>query len=45
MGKVLLFLVVFAAGYLWGDVALSYVIEGWQEASEAARFKFEEITE
>ena len=43
MGKVLIFLAFFAAGYLWGDVALSYVIEGWQEASEAARFKFEEL--
>ena len=43
MGKVLLLLAVFTAGYLWGDQALSFVIEAWQEASEASRFKFEEL--
>ena len=45
MGKVLLLLAVFAAGYLWGDQALSFVIEVWHEASEASRFKFEELFE
>ena len=45
MGKVLMLLAVFTAGYLWGDQALSFVVEAWQEASEASRFKFEELFE
>ena len=43
MGKVLLLLAVFAAGYLWGDVALSFAIDVWQDAAEAARPKLEEV--
>ena len=42
MGKLLLLLAVFAAGYLWGDVAHSFAIEVWQDAAEAARTKLEE---
>ena len=38
-------LAVFVAGYFWGDQALSFVMEAWQEASEASRFKFEELFE
>jgi len=43
MGKVLLLLAVFAAGYLWGDQALSFAIDVWQDAAEAARPKLEEV--
>ena len=43
MGKLFLLLAVFAAGYLWGDQALSFAIDVWQEAAEAARPKLAEI--
>jgi hypothetical protein len=43
MGKVLLLLAVFAAGYLWGDVALSLAIDTWQDLAEAARPKLENL--
>ena len=43
MGKVLLLLAVFAAGYLWGDVALSLAIDAWQDLAEAARPKLENL--
>ena len=43
MGKLVTLLAVFAAGYLWGDQVLLFVMEAWQEASEASRFKFEEL--
>jgi len=43
--RLLTLLTVFVAGYLWGDQALSFVMEAWQEASEASRFKFEELFE
>lgn len=43
MGKVLLLLAVFAAGYLWGDVALTHAIDLWQDLSEASRIKLENL--
>ena len=43
MGKVLLLLAVFTAGYFWGDIALAHAIDAWQVLSEASRIKFEEL--
>ena len=43
MGKVLLLIAVFMAGYLWGDQALSFAIDVWQDAAEQARPKLEEV--
>jgi len=41
MGKVFLLLAVFAAGYLWGDIALSFAIDVWQDVAESARPKLD----
>ena len=43
MGKVFLLLAVFTAGYLWGDIALSFAIDAWQDLAEAARPKLENL--
>jgi len=43
MGKLILLLAVFAAGYLWGDVALSLTIDVWQDLAEAARPRLENL--
>jgi len=43
MGKLILLLIVFAAGYLWGDVALSLAIDMWNNAAESARPKLENV--
>ena len=43
MGKLILLLAAFAAGYLWGDAALSLTIDVWQDLAEAARPQLENI--
>ena len=43
MGKLILLLAVFAAGYLWGDAALSLTIDVWQGLAEAARPQLENL--
>jgi|TARA_R110000765_G_scaffold403722_1_gene499805 hypothetical protein len=43
MGKLLLLLAVFAAGYLWGDIALPIAIDIWQDLAEASRIKLENL--
>jgi len=43
MGKLILLLAVFAAGYLWGDVALSLTIDVWQDLAETARPQLENL--
>jgi len=43
MGKLLMLVAVFAAGYLWGDVALTHAIDLWQNMSEASRIKLENL--
>ena len=43
MGKLLMLVAVFAAGYLWGDVALTQAIDLWQDLSEASRIKLENL--
>mgnify|MGYP001187389811 FL=1 len=43
MGKLFLLLAVFTAGYFWGDVALSFAIDAWQDLAEAARPKLENL--
>jgi|TARA_R110002074_G_scaffold171248_1_gene333668 hypothetical protein len=43
MGRALLLLAVFAAGYFWGDLALSLATDVWQDLAEVARPKFEEL--
>jgi hypothetical protein len=43
MGKLLMIIAVFAAGYLWGDQALSLAIDTWQDLAEAARPKLENL--
>jgi len=43
VGKLLTLLAVFAAGYLWGDVALSLAIEVWQDIIGYAKPKLEEV--
>ena len=43
MGKLLLLLAVFTAGYLWGDQALSLAIDVWQDLAEAARPNMENL--
>ena len=43
MGKVILLLAVFLAGYIWGAEVLSFAVDVWQDTTEAARPKFEEI--
>ena len=40
MGKILLMLVVFTAGYLWGDIALALVIDVWRDLDDTAWAKF-----
>ena len=41
MGKLLMLLAVFTAGYLWGDIALAHAIDLWQDLSETSRIKLE----
>ncbi|MEC8977632.1 MAG: hypothetical protein VYC40_01815 [Pseudomonadota bacterium] len=43
MGKLVVLIAVFAAGYLWGDIALSLAIDAWQDLAEAARPKLENL--
>ena len=43
MGKLVVLIAVFAAGYLWGDIALSLAIDVWQDLAEAARPKLENL--
>ena len=43
MGKLLMIIAVFAAGYLCGDQAPSLAIDTWQDLAEAARPKLENL--
>ena len=43
MGKLIMLVAVFTAGYLWGDVALTHVIDLWQDLSEGSRIKLENL--